>query len=275
MKPNQIETWALRVIKQAQSRQPSEDKQTELKGVWPVDHNKAARRIAGHANAAGGEPILWLVGVDEQTGAVLGAQHQEFSNWMSGIRSQFDGSFAPRCHDLNVVTDQGLTVVALVFESDRSPYVVKNPHYQTPNRQDPIEREVPWRDATSVRTATRADLLLILSEKRSLQALLGELEWNEAVAGRDGYGLERFRTKEFHKVLNNGALGAASNDLKALVTDAYLLIENAQGYKRILEITSDGANRGRIQKEMSKAKEKARLRVVEALGELREFLGRQ
>jgi len=194
---------------------------------------------------------------------------------MSGIRGQFDASFAPKCHDLNVVTDKGLTVVALVFETDRAPYVVKNPFYQTPNRKDAIEREVPWRDATAVRSATRAELLLILSEKRSLQALLGELEWNEAVAGRDGYGLERFRTKEFHKVLKNGSLLVASNVFRSLVTEAYLSIEDAQGYKRTLETTSDGANRGRIQNEMSAAKKKAHVIAVEALRELREFLGRQ
>jgi len=41
--------------------QPIEDTRVEVKAVWPSDSNYAARRIPGHANAAGGESILWLI----------------------------------------------------------------------------------------------------------------------------------------------------------------------------------------------------------------------
>lgn len=47
--------------------------------------------------------------------------------------------------------------MALLFSTKRAPYVVK---VQDP--QGPIQREVPWREATAVRTATREDLVKIL-----------------------------------------------------------------------------------------------------------------
>ena len=44
----------------------SEDDRVELKGEWPTDIPKAARRIAGHANASGGQSVLWVIGLDEE-----------------------------------------------------------------------------------------------------------------------------------------------------------------------------------------------------------------
>ena len=42
-----------------------EDARVELKADW-IDESKMARRLAGHANAANGEHVLWLFGVDEK-----------------------------------------------------------------------------------------------------------------------------------------------------------------------------------------------------------------
>ena len=74
MNSRQIESWALRVIDCVKRGQPNEDFLVELKRDW-IDEAKAARRIAGHANAARGENILWLIGFDEKEGVdcVIGA----------------------------------------------------------------------------------------------------------------------------------------------------------------------------------------------------------
>ena len=56
----QIENWALDVINSVDAGHPSEDARVELKAEW-IEAQKAARQIAGHANAARGDPILWLV----------------------------------------------------------------------------------------------------------------------------------------------------------------------------------------------------------------------
>jgi hypothetical protein len=65
MQSHQIEAWALNAIDRVRSGQPNDDARVELEAGWPDDPKKAARRIAGHANAARGTPILWMIGVDE------------------------------------------------------------------------------------------------------------------------------------------------------------------------------------------------------------------
>lgn len=94
-------------------------------------------------------------------------------------------------YDVNVPTNQGPTVTALVFETNRAPFVVRNKHYGQTNA-GPIEREVPWREGTSIRSATRADLLMVLSDTGLLSAALRELRWNLEVANRQGFSQEQF-----------------------------------------------------------------------------------
>lgn len=154
MNLRQIESWVLRIIDCVNAKQPHEDSRVELKREWPQDHWKAARGIAGHANAARGESILWLIGVDENMG-VLGVDHEELANWYPAIKANFD-ELAPALTDLNVpVGDK--TVVALLLETDRSPFVIKSCDGGT------IHREVPWREGTSLRSANRSDLIKLLA----------------------------------------------------------------------------------------------------------------
>jgi hypothetical protein len=159
VKPHEIENWALSVIKRVESRQPIEDSRVELKSSWP-EAPKAARRIAGHANAARGEPILWLIGIDEKKGIIKGAAQEDMANWFQEVKSQFDG-LPPTVTDLNVPVE-GTTVVALLFETDRAPFVVKNPEGGA------IQFEVPWRENTSIRSANRSDLMMLLSPLQKL-----------------------------------------------------------------------------------------------------------
>lgn len=102
----QIESWALRVIDCVNASQSNEDFRVELKRELP-EPNKIARRIAGHANAARGEPILWLIGVDQKDG-VVGADDKDLANWYPAVKSQFD-EIAPALTDLNVPVQQLLT----------------------------------------------------------------------------------------------------------------------------------------------------------------------
>ena len=66
MRNTDIERWALQVIDRVERQQPVEDSRVELKREWPTSPWSTARRIAGHANAARVEPILWIIGVDEE-----------------------------------------------------------------------------------------------------------------------------------------------------------------------------------------------------------------
>jgi hypothetical protein len=164
MKSFQIESWALRVIDAVQANRPNEDFLVELKREW-IEEKEAARRIAGHANAARGENILWLIGVDEKGAEkIIGAELQELSNWYARVESCFD-EIAPRMIPLNIPIDRK-TIVALLFETERAPFVVKSP-----DGVGKIQREVPWRENTGLRSARRSDLIRILSPLEKLPNL--------------------------------------------------------------------------------------------------------
>lgn len=174
MRPIQIEARVLEIIDRVNSRNPIEDFRVELKSEWPEPH-KAARQLAGHANAARGEPILWLIGVDEDKG-VIGATHEELANWFVSIQAEFDG-VAPSMIDLNIPINDRV-VVALYFETERAPYVIKNPSFGTDNGGS-ISHETPWREGTSTRSARRSDLIKMLIPTVNLpeiDVLRGELD---------------------------------------------------------------------------------------------------
>jgi hypothetical protein len=180
MRPNDIENWALEVIERVLTRQPVEDSRIELKSEWPKDHHKAARQIAGQANSARGEPILWLIGIDEKKTIVTGADYEEISNWKQSIDACFN-ELAPTLSHINVPYENK-TVVALFWETDRRPFLVKNP------RGGVISLEVPWRDASSTRTATRTDLLRLLypvSKAPSFELIEGSFTISTAVYDYD------------------------------------------------------------------------------------------
>lgn len=167
MTPNQIESWALRVADDIVCGRPVEDLRVEVKLRWPIDFNKAARRIAGQSNAAHGGPILWIIGIDEEKKEVLGADRQEMADWLPRIQAEFC-ELAPTVTHLNVVFN-GTTIVALVFDTDRAPFLVKNPAFG--KSETPVSFEVPWREGTKVRTATRADLFRMLTPLESLPSV--------------------------------------------------------------------------------------------------------
>lgn len=63
-RPFDIEAWAVRTIERVEVGQRVEDTRVELKS-GSQDPKRMAREIAGHANVARGDPILWLIGVGE------------------------------------------------------------------------------------------------------------------------------------------------------------------------------------------------------------------
>lgn len=151
MRLHEIKHWALQVIDRVKAGQPVEDSQIELKASW-IDPLKAARRIAGHANASGGAPILWLIGVDETLG-VVGVQFEEMADWYAQVEARFDGP-VPRMIDVNI-DDDGKTVVVLFFATEQRPFLIKH--------GGKVSREVPWRRGTRTNSATHNQLIRLLS----------------------------------------------------------------------------------------------------------------
>jgi len=163
MRPVEIENWALAVIQQVEAGQPNEDARVEIKADW-IDPFRAARQLAGHANAARGDAILWLIGVNQETG-VVGVGHKELAVWLSQVSSHFDG-IAPDIIDVNVPY-KNRVVVALFVNTERAPFVIKNPDFGSKSGVV-IAFEVPWREGTTTRTASRSDLIRLLVPKLAL-----------------------------------------------------------------------------------------------------------
>ncbi|OHB60512.1 MAG: hypothetical protein A2167_06140 [Planctomycetes bacterium RBG_13_46_10] len=172
-----IEAWVLRIVDQQKRNQPCEDSRVEMKSRWP-DPQKVARLIAAHANAARGENILWIIGIDESE-VIVGADNTELANWLPTVKACFDGVF-PEVIDLNVPVDEK-TVVALLFSTDRAPFVVKNNAFGKPD-SGPVGLEVPWREGRSTRSARREDLIRLLvpiSHQPSAEVLSATIKINE------------------------------------------------------------------------------------------------
>src|SRR5271155_3156392 len=113
MRPQQIEAWVLAILDRVNRGQRVEDSRVELKADWP-DPAKAARRIAGHANASGGEAVLWVIGLDEDYG-VVSVTETDLAQWRSRIAAEFDG-IEPAMTDLIVPTSGG-KLWALLFDT--------------------------------------------------------------------------------------------------------------------------------------------------------------
>lgn len=148
-----LEYRAREVIERAQTSDPVEDDLVECKREWP-EPSAASRRIAAHANAARGEPILWIIGLDEASGDVHDVGPNEMANWWPQVERCFDEHVAPEMQHVFVQTEHG-RIAALRFETTRAPYVIR-----TSNQK--FSREVPWRAGTRTRSARRSELLKIL-----------------------------------------------------------------------------------------------------------------
>lgn len=152
----EVEAWAYRLIRDAETRRRVEDSRAELKSNWP-EARDVARQLAGHANAAAGEPILWLFGVDEHSG-VVPYQTRNMADWRPQLDAEFEGVAPGMQHFALQWKDRPFE--ALVFRTDAPPYVVRNPKRGT-REAGPFELDVPWREGAT-RSARRAELLLML-----------------------------------------------------------------------------------------------------------------
>lgn len=163
MRQVDVEAWADRLIRQAEESHHVEDNRSELKAVWP-EARGIARQLGGHANAAGGEPILWLLGVDEHVGVVT-YQSRDMATWHAQLSAEFEG-FAPNLKHFSL-SWQEQPFEALVFFTDAPPYVVRNPKRSKPGESQ-HDLDVPWRDLEvpwregGTRSARRADLITML-----------------------------------------------------------------------------------------------------------------
>ncbi len=180
VKRHELEAWVLELVDRALGGQPIEDDRVELKSSV-TDTVRAARRLAAHANTAGGGEILWIVGVDEREHRLVGGEREDLAPWVQQVATQFDG-VSPELIDHLTIPVSGGTVVALLFDTRQPPYVVKNPSFG--KHVEVVSLEVPWREGTHTRTARRNELLRILSPTQ----LLPDVEQMGAYLTVRGFG---------------------------------------------------------------------------------------
>jgi hypothetical protein len=151
----QLEARVLELIDAVLSGNRIEDDLVECKRRWPGVEK--ARQLAGSANSARGDPLLWIVGLDEDAHQTVPVGDQDPAQWASQVSARFDQDIAPvLLQHLRVPVGDGKAVIALLFSTDRAPYVVKTAGGSP-------EREVPIRDGTRTRSARRDELIRILT----------------------------------------------------------------------------------------------------------------
>lgn len=148
-----LEYLALQAIDVARRGQVPEDNRVELKREWPGPPPAAARRLAALANAARGEDVVIVVGIDEKTGEahpVVG----EAAEWWSGLRKWFDGEVP------SLTAWRTTEALLLGFDTTGGPYVVKT--QQEPGVKGQPSHEVPWREGNETISARRRHLVQLL-----------------------------------------------------------------------------------------------------------------
>jgi hypothetical protein len=187
MRYDKLVSRTLEVADRVKRGQRIEDSAIELKREW-TSAEKFARQLAAHANASGGNDITWIIGLDEVEG-VIGVDDSEVGDHLGSVRKWFVGPSPALTLDATPNVD-GKTLRALLFSTDRAPYVVKNPAFGIPlpsgSPNNPVTSEVPWREGATTRSATHEDLIRILSPLSAvpdLEVLDGELGEYE-MAGR-------------------------------------------------------------------------------------------
>jgi hypothetical protein len=158
LRPQQLEAHVIELVDLVLAGKRIEDDLVECKGQWPDPQRRSCtRQLAGHANKAHGEPILWIIGLDEDTHTLTHPNPVEFADWWASISSRFDPPAPELEHHLVVSVGERQTVTALRFLTDRSPYVIMGG-----GDAERLEREVPIRDGTRTRSARRDELLRLL-----------------------------------------------------------------------------------------------------------------
>lgn len=122
--PAQVEARVLELVDAVRRGERIEDDLVECKREWPGVEK--ARQLAGSANSAHDSPLLIIVGVDEDAGVVVPVDDTDPADWWSRISARFDQDTPPMLErHLRIHVGEGQAVVALLFSTDRAPYLVK------------------------------------------------------------------------------------------------------------------------------------------------------
>lgn len=156
MQSTELEMRVLASIKALAEHGLGEDDLVEFKRDWPdADKDKFVRQLAGSLNRAGGETVILVIGIDEKAGTHFPWTGVDLNNWWPSVKKQFDHAVPEMVRDLTIQIQGGKTVHALAISSDQAPYVLRTSNGSS-------TREIPIREGTGTRSASRDELLRML-----------------------------------------------------------------------------------------------------------------
>lgn len=131
-----------------------------------TDITRMAERLAGHANAARGSSIIWLIGLDEDSAQIKRSLNLDLADLIPRVERKFDEREAPRVvRDHRFTFGNRGTVLAIEFDTSFPPYVVRR------DTTDDWEFAVPWRSGTRTRSARRHELRRLLIQQSQVPAV--------------------------------------------------------------------------------------------------------
>ncbi|WP_247046260.1 ATP-binding protein [Arthrobacter rhizosphaerae] len=153
MRAIDLEARVITAVDRIRDKQFVENDLIECKRSWPQENK--ARQLAGSLNRAGGDPVIYIIGIDDKTGGVHDVSDTDILDWWNQIVAKFEHTPPELIRHIDVQVGEGEHVVALAISSDRAPYVVKT------GSANP-SLEVPMREGTGTRSARRDELLRLL-----------------------------------------------------------------------------------------------------------------
>jgi hypothetical protein len=137
-------------IENLQAGRGVEDDSIELKAEWPDPATKV-RQFAGAANALRGDPLIYVIGVHDKTGAITTPVPVEPKEWYDQICKPFDQIPPSLLWSQTVfVGHDSKSVTVMVFGTDEFPYLIN---------VEKARREVPLRIGTGTQSARRNQLV--------------------------------------------------------------------------------------------------------------------
>lgn len=154
MRAIELETRVLTAVERVRNGEKIENDLIECKRAWPSDNK--ARQLAGSLNRAAGDPVIYVIGIDEKDGSIHDTSDTDILDWWNQIVGQFDQVPAEMIRHIDVPISATESVVGIAFSSDRAPYLVK-----TGSARPSLE--IPMREGTGTRTARRDELMRMLA----------------------------------------------------------------------------------------------------------------
>lgn len=233
MNLTQFEALVLAAVDRLKAGGSVEDDRFEFKREWPGPEK--ARQLAAAANSASGEYVIYVIGVDEKTGDVHPVGDVDVATWWPQMEARFDEVAPELLRHLAVPVSATESVTALLFRTERAPYLIKLAN------GGETEREVPIRVGTRTRSAHRHELLRLLYPTVNVprlalnSAFLGVDEPDYIGGDSDEVVHFRFRAEVYFEYVQPGPVFLPLHEATATFTSGELTFDLRVHYTRPTE----------------------------------------